>query len=488
MVPMKVRTRTIAEAISDLICGTHNEINEAILDRAVEAFVDTVGVALAGASEPAVEIAAKFASAQFAAGGAAATAVVETTQRLSTCGAAFVNAIASHALDYDDVSSTMEGHPSALLVPVLLAAAEGSSATGRDVLEAYLIGLQVSSSIGAGFDMRAAYAHGWHTTSVLGAPGAAAAVARLRGLAPPQVRMAIGIAGSVAAGSRASFGTMVKPLHVGVAAVQAIMAVQLAQSGYSANPDIIGAPLGFLALHVGDVIDQSAIEHALARPVGAVVAEVDVKRYPCCYHSHRMIDAALTLRSGLLTSGSHVDVSDVVEQVRITTAPGGTAALLFHRPVSATEAKFSAEYTVSAALLDGAISGATFKESAIAREAVRTLMSRTEVGEQDVPPIGPRAWEDSYAVVQVVMRDGRRVAERVDVPKGGHLNPLSASQLEEKFLLCSEQHPSRMVDGVRGFGLLSALRSDNDAGSLLRRVLAPPEPNLNPLPSRAEVQ
>jgi len=486
-----VQTRTITEAISDLICGKHNEISESVLDRAVVAFVDTIGVALAGASEPAVEIAARFAGTQFAAGGAAATSVVETSQRLSACGAAFVNAIAAHALDYDDVSSTVEGHPSALLVPVLLACSEGGSATGRDVLEAYLIGLQVSSSIGAGFDMRAAYAHGWHTTSVLGLLGAAAAVARLRGLEPPQVRTAIGIAGSVAAGSRASFGTMVKPLHVGVAAVQAIMAAELARSGYSANPDIVGAPLGFLALHVGDVIDQSAIEHALARPVGAVVADVDMKRYPCCYHSHRMIDAALTLRSRLVVAnGSHVDVLDVdvVEQVRITTAPGGTAALLFHRPVSATEAKFSAEYTVSAALLDGAISSATFEESAIAREAVRALMSRTEVGEQDVPPIGSRAWEDSYAVVQVVMRDGSRVAERVDLPKGGHLNPLSASQLEEKFLLCSEQHPSRKMDGARGFGLLSAMRNDSDAGSLLRRILAPAEPNPKPRPRKFEVQ
>jgi 2-methylcitrate dehydratase PrpD len=472
---MTVRTFSPTDAIGHLIAEASLDIEDTLVDRAVAAFTDTIGVALAGAAEPSAELAQRVALAQFASVGAPSTVVVGPGERLSACGASFVNAIAAHALDYDDVCTSVEGHPSALLVPVLLALAENIGATGRDVLEAYLVGLHVSSSVGAGFDLRAAYARGWHTTSVLGALGAAAAVARLRRLDPDQARMAIGIAGSVAAGSRASFGTMVKPLHVGMTAVEAILAVDLAQAGYSANPNIVEAPFGFLALHAESMIDPTAIERALARPVGLAVTELDVKRYPCCYHTHRMIDAALALRARLLADGSAVDLPAGLESVRITTAPGGTAALLYHWPTTPTEAKFSAEYAVSTALVDGAISGTTFEEPVLDRAAVRALMKRVEVVEQEVPPIGPRAWEDSFAVVEVLRRDGCRVAERVDVPKGGHRNRLTAAELGEKFQACAAQHPSRAVDSARALGLVSALRHDEDAGSLLRRILSSPE-------------
>ena len=467
---MTARTFAPIHAIGALIAEASLDIDESLADRAVAAFADTIGVALAGAAEPSVGLAVRVARAQFATTGAPSTTVVGA-ELLSSGGAAFVNAVAAHALDYDDVSSMVEGHPSALLVPVLLALAERDGASGRDIIEAYLVGLHVASGVGAGFDMRAAYARGWHLTSVLGVLGGAAAAARLKRLDLAQALMAIGIAGSLASGSRANFGTMTKPLHVGVAALNAILAVDLAQSGFSANPDIIEEPLGFLALHAESMIDSAAIEQALARPVGAAATRIDVKRYPCCYHTHRMIEAALELRPRLLAGGSAADLADTVESVRITTSPGGTAALLYHWPTTPTEAKFSAEYTVSAALVDGAISGTTFEEPALDRAAVRALMKRVEVGERGIPPIGPGAWQDSYAVVEVLQRDGGRLAERVDVPKGAHPNPLSEPELKEKFAACAARHPFLTIDGETVFGLVSSLRDDENAGSLLARVL-----------------
>ena len=457
----------VTEAIGGLVGEPDLRVGQPLVELAAGAFVDTIGTMLAGAAEPPVTLALRVAQSQFGAAGSAATAVLGLAGSLSASGAALVNGVAAHALDYDDVSSAVEGHPSALLVPLLLALAESSGATGQEVLEAYLVGLHVSSSVGAGFDLRASYARGWHMTSVLGALAGAAAAARLRRLNADEARAAIGIAGSVAAGSRASFGTMVKPLHVGLTAAEAIFAAELAAAGYDANPSLVEAPLGFLALHAESPIDLAAIERALASPLGSAVTSLDVKYYPCCYHTHRMIDAALAVRARALADGP-----DAIESVRITTAPGGTAALIYDRPATPNEAKFSAPYTVSTALLDGAIGGMSFQEAAIHRPAVRTLMERVEVSEQDVPPAGPRAWSDSYAVVQVLLRDGRREVERVDVAKGAHSSPLTPAQAEEKFLACAGQYPGHAIDGARALGLAKALRHDGNAGSLLRRILA----------------
>jgi len=457
----------VTQAIGRLVAEPDLGFGRPFVERASAAFVDTIGTMLAGAAEPPVALALRVAEGQFGATGPAATAVLGPGGVLSASGAALVNGVAAHALDYDDVSSAVEGHPSAVLVPLLLAQAESSGATGQEVLEAFLVGLHVSSSVGAGFSMRASYARGWHMTSVLGALAGAAAAARLRRLDAAQVRAAIGIAGSVAAGSRASFGTMVKPLHVGMTAAEAILAVDLAAAGYGANPSLIEAPLGFLALHAASAVDLAAIERELAGPAGSAVTSLDVKRYPCCYHTHRMIDAALAIR--MRTPGT---LPDAISSVHVTTAPGGTAALIYHCPATPTEAKFSAEYTVSTALTDGAISGMSFDEAVVERPAVRALMDRVEVREQDFPPVGPRAWSDSYAVVEVVLRDGRREVERVDVAKGAHSNPLTPAELGDKFLACAAEYPDHAVDGARALELVKALCHDDNAGSLLRRVLS----------------
>ncbi len=456
------------ESIGRLIAEPNLDFDESLVKRAAGAFADTIGAMLAGAAETPVALAVDVARAQFSAASRPATVVLGPADQLSASGAALVNGVAAHALDYDDVSSAVEGHPSALLVPVVLALAESWGGTGRDVLEAYLVGLHVSSGVGASFDLRAAYARGWHLTSLLGALAAAAAAARLRHLDADQARVGLGIAGSVAAGSRASFGTMVKPLHVGMTAAQAILAVELAAVGFTANQSLLEAPLGFLALHAESAIDPGAIEWALARPVGAAVNELDVKVYPCCSHTHRMIDAGLAVRPRVLAGGA-----DVITSVRVTTAPDGAAALLYPCPQTPTEAKFSAEYTVSTALVDGTINGASFEESALERPAVRALMERVEVNEQDVPPVGPRAWSDSYAVVEVFLRDGAREIERVDVATGAHSNPLTPAELGEKFRACAARHPSRTVNGERALSVVSALEHDGNAGSLLRRILAP---------------
>jgi 2-methylcitrate dehydratase PrpD len=458
----------ITEAIGDLVAAPNADFDESLLDRAGAAVTDTVGVMLAGAAEPAVTLALQLAQAQFATTAAPATAVLAPGGSLSASGAALVNGVAAHALDYDDVSSTVTGHPSAVLVPVLLALAEASGSSGREVIEAYLVGLHVSSGVGAGLDLHAAYARGWHMTSVLGALGAAAAAARLRGLSAAQARSAIGIAGSVAAGSRASFGTMVKPLHVGMTALEAVLAVELAAADFTANPSLVEAPLGFLALHAESVIDPFAIEQALARPIGAPVRELDVKYYPCCYHTHRMIDAALAVRPRVMEAGL-----DAVEEIRVTTAPGGAAALIHHWPMTATEAKFSAEYTVSTSLVDGSISSASFDEVVLERPAVRALMKRVQVDEQQIPPAGPRVWSDSYAVIDVLRLDGTHAVERVDAAKGAHGNPLTPAELAGKFHACAARYPGGTVDGARALGLVSALRYDTRAGSLLRRIISP---------------
>ena len=141
----------------------------------------------------------------------------------------------------------MTGHPSVPVLPALLAVGEEVGISGRDLLAAYVLGFEVEVKLSRGIGP-SHYARGWHATGTLGVIAAAAVAARLYKLTLEQTEMAIGIAASLAGGSRQNFGTMTKPLHPGYAAQNGVVAAQLAARGYTADSEIIEAPLGFLNL------------------------------------------------------------------------------------------------------------------------------------------------------------------------------------------------------------------------------------------------
>jgi len=230
----------------------------------------------------------------------------------------------------------------------------------------------------------------------------------------------------MAGGSRQNFGTMTKPLHAGLAAESGVLAAQLARRGYTADPDQLEGPMGFLALYRG----ASPPAGTAASPSGAEPAGLNVKLHPSCYCTHAAIDAALELGASLPPATEVIGIDVVVP-------PGTLAPLIHHRPTDGTQAKFSLEYTVAAALLDGAVTLASFDDARARKEDVQEVLRDVRIATAETPPAGPPAWDGPFAaVVTVWTADGTSATARVDQPAGHAARPVSEDQLRAKFADC----------------------------------------------------
>lgn len=394
-----------------------------LLHRATRAFIDTIGVAIAGNHEECFTILARTFESP-----AGPSTVLPTGERTTAAHAALLNATAGHALDFDDVADEIVGHPSVVLVPPLLALAEATGSTGRELLEAYVVGFDVSCAVARGLPVDAHYRFGWHATGTIGVLGATAACSRLLRLDEMRVRNALGIAASMASGSQQNFGTMTKPLHAGLAARDAVTAVQLAANGFTADPDQLEGPRGYFALY-GVQPDTRLVIEALGEPTVLQRRGLNVKKYPCCYLTHRPADAALALFERGLRGPR-------IESVSLTVAPGGLQAVIHHRPTTGLQGKFSAEYVLAACFLDGRVGLTTFTDSAVNRAEAQDLLRRVSVDESASPPFGPAEFDHAYAAVEVVLTDGTVERERCDIPRGDARHPLSDADLEAKFHDC----------------------------------------------------
>jgi 2-methylcitrate dehydratase PrpD len=432
--------------LAKLASGWIHPDREAAWELAERALVDTVAVALAASSDPTVTIALD------ALGGSASSgpSTVLTTGRAADARqAALLGGLAAHALDFDDVDDAMIGHPSAVLIPAVLAVAEEQDLPGEALLDAYWVGLATCRAIAGALGIDGHYGKGWHSTATIGTLASAAAVARLRGLSLDQTQHALGIAGSLAAGSRQNFGTMTKPLHAGTAASNGVLAATLAAAGFTADQEQLERPLGFLALHHGSP-DPALPEATALEAVG-----LNVKLYPCCYYIHSAADALRELRlEGLIDSD--------VESVHVTVQPAGLGPLIHHRPRTGLQGKFSMEYASAAVLLDGDLRLPTFTDEQVNRSRAQDLLRCVTLEESEVPPVGPREWNTGYAVVRVTGRDGRVQERRVDRPRGHATRPVGEAELRAKFddalAFAGLASGDRLYDGLRGLRAVGSVR------------------------------
>ena len=391
-----------------------------LLQRATRAFVDTIGVICAGGGEDCFTILAQTLESS-----RGDSTVLTTSERTSAAHAALLNGTAGHALDYDDVAEQIIGHPSIVLVSALLALAESNGSSGRELLEAYAVGFEVGCAIARGLPAEPHYRAGWHATSTIGVLAATAAGGRLLRLDPDRMRNALGIAASMASGSRQNFGTMTKPLHAGLAARDAVIAAQLAGNGFTADPDQLEAPQGYFAMY-GHEPQPAAVVAALQQPSVLLDKGLSVKKYPCCYETHRMADAALSVKVS----------AENVRSVKVTVQPQGQRAIIHHRPTSGLQGKFSGEYVVSACLLDGRVGLASFTDEAVLRPEAQDLLRRVTIEDSPRPPFGPPAFDLGYATVEVTLADDSKLNERCDAARGDARAPLSDAELDTKFRDC----------------------------------------------------
>lgn len=416
------------------------------------AILDCIGVTLAGSKEPVGRIITAQALAQ---GGPAEAVIWGSSERVSAQQAALANGTAAHALDYDDTNHSIPGHPSVPVLPAVLAMGERLGASGADVLAAFAVGVETECKVGL-FTGQDSYDRGWHSTSTTGVIGAAVGAARLAGFDVPAMRQVIGLAVSQASGVRENFGTMTKPFHAGRAAQSGVLAVELVQRGFTASEVALEGPSGFWALYGRDAgRDPATFGDVLGRPFDLVSPGINFKAYPCCASTHAAIDAALQCAGGLS--------DEAIDRVVVDVPYSAPLILIHHRPETPLAAKFSLEYCVAVALLDGGVGLHHFTDTAVRRSDVQSLLRRVEYRIPDEWRKGAGPWAVGSARVEVRLKDGGIRRGATSVPRGDASNPLSDAELEAKFMECASlalgpDRAGRALDLIRRFADLGNVR------------------------------
>jgi 2-methylcitrate dehydratase PrpD len=416
---------TATARLADFVLTTSlGDCPDAVLAQTRRAALDTLGVMLAGASEPVARAVRAVARAD---GSVPLCTVIGTRLRVSTAWAALANGAAGHAHDFDDTNFALMGHPSVPLLAAALASAEAETADGGAVALAYILGFEIDAALGLAVNP-AHYTRGWHATSSIGTLGCAAAAARLFGLDMSQTRHALGIAASLASGLKENFGSMTKPFHAGHAAQNGVRAAQLAREGLTASDSALEGRQGYLAAFSGATLEASALE-GLGRRWELTASGIAVKPYPSCALTHSAIDALLELRARhriepATVAAVEVGVNAVVPDV-----------LRHARPANGLERKFSMQYCAAAALARGPLGLADFDDGRAADGTTERLMDRVHMV---IDPTLPQELEhQAWTRITVRLTDGTTFEEK---PRGasGHPNaPLSDAELRVKFLACA---------------------------------------------------
>ncbi|HYD59947.1 MAG TPA: MmgE/PrpD family protein [Noviherbaspirillum sp.] len=421
-----------ASALAEFIYNSPS-LSRTTVERAKKVIVDTIAANLAGLSSEVYEPLLKYAAASNAEGD---YAVLGSARRVDAETAALINGTLSAALEFDDVLSMMPGHPSAVVVPALCASKAALAANGMHVVEAYVVGIEVGARIAQAITLDH-YKKGFHATGTICLFSAVAALAKIEKLTPEQTDVAFGIAASMSSGIQGNFGTMTKPLHSGWAARNAVCAVQLCLSGLTASRNIFETEGGFFDAYGTEESGLSHIDGLLGKEWIVDKPGIALKLFPCCYATHRGIDAVLSLKAEL-----GIEPADV-ERVICKVPPGGLIPLKFAKPRTRFESLFSMPYALCMAILHDRPRLKSFTEECVHAPEVAHLLQRIDVSEDpscvaDYPDYEQKSYGSRGEVtVEIVLRDGRRAGKTVRIAPGHPDRELTWEQSEQKFQDCA---------------------------------------------------
>ena len=450
-------TETIAQWIIDT---GYEDIPPEAIRVANESCFDLLGVILAGSMQPVGEIIKQYVSDL---GGNSEATVLSSGEKTSLSNAALANGTMGHALDYDDFGGF--GHPTVAIFPALLALGENIGATGRDLLESYVVGCE----IGLALQHTTKYnqmAKGFHATAVIGRLACTAACCKLLKLDRNQTVTALGISGSMAGGLIHNFGTMTKPLHAGLVCRDGVTAAQLAQRGLTSGQQILEHPLGFAQTILGEgIYDLDAMAADMGKPF-RVQDALMIKKYPCCGGNHAMLDSLFSIMRENNFTYDDV-VSAEVDQSFLS------IVMLYEEPDDELKGKFSAKYNVAAALVDGVVGIDTFSPEKMddpkIREAMQKVnnrvMAKAEDGLTD---------HSSGLPIRITLKDGRVIEHRTargDI-LGAQGNPWGFDNIKSKFkvnvgMVLSNERIEETIEAWSDIGSVSDL-AENIRKTLVR--------------------
>jgi 2-methylcitrate dehydratase PrpD len=441
------------QVINYIIGSRFDDVPSNALTVAKGAMLDCVGVALAGARQPSGMIPAQCA--QSSAGAGLAT-VWGHDFKSSAHDAALVNGTAAHALDYDDVTWGLIGHPSVSLVPAAFALGELVGAPGRNVLHAYVVGFEVMAKLGRTTQPRHSLEGGWHATGTIGAFGATAACCKLLGLDAEKTGHALGIVYSMTSGNVSNFGTMCKPLHAGLAARNGVEAALWAKSGFTSVPHPFDGPRSFHEVYSRGLPADMKPLAELGCEYELAVRGVVIKPYPCGVALHPAIDAVHALKRE-----APID-ADTIDSIEAGVTKYTFDKLCYLVPDTGLEAKFSMPYTIARSVLDESIGFDTFTDALVRDERARDLTRRVKMYIHD--GIESRWKMGSRPVhVRIRFRDGGVRERQVDISKGNPEVPMTPAELNAKFRDCARaclepQAMTAAIDGLQNIEALGAIK------------------------------
>lgn len=416
--------------------------------------LDCVGVTLAASVEAPGRIVAELTR---EAGGRPEAHLLGTDIVGSAIEVAWANGTLAHLLDFDDTGFS---HPTACILPAALAIGERVGASGGDLLRAMVIGYEVFERLAVAarpYESRLR-GRGYHPTSIYGCPAAAAAAGCLLGLDARRMNAALGLAATNAGGLTQHFGSWGKGVQAGNAARAGVSGALLAAKGYRCDAEVFEGTYGlFNAIHGLGNYDLGAVAEGLGERWAIVEPGLSIKRYPCCGGTLRAIDAAIALRE------EHGISFQQVERVVVECAPELLDILRFRAPGDGFRGKFSLDYCVAAAVLDGRVDLDTFGDDYATSPRLRAALERVVVVQR--PEWSATVASRKRTPVTIQLEDGRSLSQEVEHPRGSPGNPLSREELLAKFRACASRAlPGEQV--ARGLELLAGLERVGDLGEL----------------------
>ena len=431
-----------------------------VIELGKKSILDGLGLALSGSVAESGEIVQKYLEGQGLSG---QTTVIGTGLKVQERFAAFANGVGVHADDYDDTQLAVQKdrvyglltHPTAPCLPAALAVAERHDQSGRELVLAYNLGLEVETKISEAMSPRH-YQHGFHSTATCGVFASASAVAKLYDLDSDATTRALGIAASQAAGLRENFGTMTKPFHAGRAAEAGVIAADLARAGWTATDKILESPRGFFQAHGGGYA-LDALHGKLGNPWTFMDPGVSIKPHPSGSLTHPGMTKMLEL---IL---EHNIQPDDVEKVDVGTNHNMPNALIHHRPTDELQAKFSMEFCMAILLLERRGALPEFTDEVVNSADVQDMISRVHFGVH--PEAEAAGYDKMTTIIDIHMKDGPVISGRADFGKGSPANPMSYDEVADKFRGCAEfaewdkERTEQIIEAVRTLEQLESVRA-----------------------------
>lgn len=446
-------TREVAEFVRSTRYG---DVPGEVVRSAKGFVLDGLGVILAGSTERGSRIIHSHVRQM---GGRPEATVLGTGLMAPVPKAALANGVSGHAMDYDDTQLSTSPdkvyglltHPTVPVLSAVLAVGERQKISGKELLLAYILGVEVECRIADAINRRH-YQEGFHSTATIGGLGAAMAVGKLLRLKEEGLERTLGLAASMASGLRENFGTMTKPLHAGRAAENGVTAAQLAKMGFTTAHNILEAKRGFFKAMAGG-FDEEKISGCLGRPYFIVEPGISIKPYPSGSLSHPAQDLILDM---VKTHNLHADDIDAVEVGTNSNVPN---ALIYPMPKTALEGKFSIPFCMAMGVLERKAGIAQFRDRKVREPRVVEFMKRvTLYVDQELEGLG---YDQVRSRIRIKLKGGKVIEGREDVAKGHPLKPMTWDELGEKFSDCARlvlprQNGDKAIDLI---GQLERMRS-----------------------------